>query len=157
MGGKFTTKEKDLGFKKIIKELKKLEASPFVKVGWPVEAPKATAPHAKSEAFTVAMIAIVHEFGSPSAGIPERSMVRAAHDEKEKDWRKFTDAQVVLIYKGKLTVEKALDRIGLLMVSDIKNRILSGIPPKLVSREGVALVDTAQMLNALTFKRIMKK
>lgn len=150
------TTDKDLGLKKIIKELKKLESKPFIKVGWPSESSKSTNEHKNAEGFTVVMIAIVHEFGAPSAGIPERSMIRAAHDEFTNEWNKATAILVAKIYMGRTTVENALDILGLLLVKDIKKRMVEGIPPQLAIREGTALIDTAQMLNALTFKRIMK-
>ncbi len=151
-----TTKEKDLGFARIQKELKKLNLGPHIKVGWPVESAKSTASHTDSP-LTVAQIAIIHEFGQPMKNIPERSMLRATHDAKVNEWNKATNKLVGQIYDGKITVEVALDRLGLLMLRDIKNRMRAGIPPKLKIRVGTALIDTAQMLNAMTFKRIMKR
>ncbi len=150
-----TTKDFDLGYLKILKEMKKLDQNPRVKVGWPIEEPKATAPHTESS-LTVAEIAIVHEFGSVIKGIPERSMLRATHDMKAKEWSIATNKLAGAIFDGKITVEVALDRLGLLMVRDVKRRISSGIAPALKHRDGTALVDTGQMLNAVTFVRMMK-
>ena len=148
------TKDIDLGYVKILREMKKLDQNPRVKVGWPAEDAKSVAPHSDSS-LTVAQIAIIHEFGSPMKNIPERSMLRVTHDAKAKEWSKATDKLAGQIFDGKLTVEQALDKLGILMLRDVKRRISSGIPPALKYREGTPLVDTAQILNATTYVRIM--
>ena len=150
------TIEKDIGFAKILIELKKLDDNPFVKTGWPAEEPKVSAKHEGSP-LTVAEIIIIHEFGAPDAGIPERSSVRSTYDANVKKWGQQTDKLVGQIYDGKLTVETALDRIGLVMINDTKKTIVAGIAPPLKTRVGTPLIDTAQTLNALTFKRFKKR
>ncbi|RLI74767.1 hypothetical protein DRO97_05075 [Archaeoglobales archaeon] len=41
-----------------------------------------------------ALIAAVHEFGSPKKNIPQRSFIRVTADEKEKDLQKLVDEEV---------------------------------------------------------------
>ena len=82
-------------------------------------------------------------------------MLRATHDAKAKEWSKLTQKLAGQIFDGKLSVEGALDKLGIVMLRDVKNRISSGIPPALKHRDGTPLVDTAQMLNATTYVRIM--
>lgn len=150
------TLEKDLGSARFLIEIQKLDEKPAVKVGWPVEDSEATALHDESDNLTVAEIAIVHEFGEPSQNIPERSMLRATYDAKKKEWDAATDKLAKKI-GFKITIDQALDVLGLLMVKDNKAHIVDGILPPLKVREGTPLIDTAQMLNALTFVKIKGK
>jgi len=145
-------RDNDKGAKKLIKELRKLNEGPGVKVGWPASDSKAVAAHENS-AKTVAEIAIVHEFGDPDRNIPERSMLRGAWDANQKAWNTATDKLAKKISSNKTTVDQALELLGLLMVRDVKARMVEGIAPPLKFRKGTPLIDTAQMLNALTFKK----
>ena len=167
---KTRTTEKDLGFGSIIKELKKLEDKPFVKVGFPAEF-KSGDKFKKfsidggdsveiSNVVTVLDAAIWNEFGTET--IPERSFVRAAFDANRSKYEKVTKKLLIKIYKSQMTVERALDILGLILENDIKTMILNGnfVPLAIstVLRKGSEkpLIDTAQMINSVRFKRIMK-
>ena len=147
------TTDRDLGYKKILKEINKVERSPHVKVGFPVEKSETKEKHSGSKA-TVVEIAIFHEFGT-STGIPQRSFIRATFDEQKEKWLELTGKLHLEIYKGNMDVAKALAIIGLRIETDQKNKIRSGIPPELKFREGTPLIDTAQMINSIQFQVVM--
>lgn len=46
-----------------------------------------------------ALIAAVHEFGSPKKNIPQRSFMRVTADEKEKDVQRLVDEEVEKVIK----------------------------------------------------------
>jgi len=164
------TTEKDRGLKNIIKELKKLEDRPFVKAGYPAEfkpgdkfkrfsVNEGTEVDISSEV-TVLDTAIWNEFGTET--IPERSHVRQAFDKNRPKYEKQTKRLLIKIYKSEMSVERALDILGLMLETDIKDMIRNGnFEPNAIStvlRKGSdkPLIDTAQMLNSVRFKRIMK-
>ena len=176
------TKEIDHGFKRILKELKKLEFKPLVKIGFPSESKKTNDNHGDDGFTTVLDIAIWHEFGT--INMPERSFLRASFDKNRTKYLKLNKKLVTDIYSGRKTVEKSLDILGETILNDIK-RFLVGDevkPPTLrdtntgdavkslgAQLENIArttgldsgaskktLIDTAQMMNSLTFKRVMK-
>lgn len=150
------TKEIDRGFKRILKELKKLEHKPFVKIGFPAESSKTNDEHGKL--VTVLDVAIWSEFGT--INMPERSFMRASFDKNRTKYLKLNKKLLTDIYSGKKTVEKSLDILGETILNDIKTFLISGeVEPKSLRalfEGGKTLVDTAQMLNSLTFKRVMK-
>lgn len=174
---KITTKDKDVGYGAILKELKKLENKPFVKVGFPAEfttttqAKKKTEPTEGSSVFdsdsivvidenvTVLDVAIWNEFGTEN--IPERSFLRSAFDKNRKKYEAETKKMLIKIYKSEMGVERALDILGLMIENDIKDMIRNGeFEPNSIAtvlRKGSdkPLIDTAQMLNSVRFKRIM--
>ena len=163
---KIKTKEIDHGYKAILKELKKLEYGPMVKIGFPRESNKTNAQHEDSFV-SVLDIAIVHEFGTSDGTIPERSFVRSAYDINRKKYEKLTKKEINKIYTGKSTVEKSLDILGQVILNDIKTFLTDNkVDPKttlatLKARKGKrggdkTLIDTAQMLNSLTYKRVMR-
>ena len=167
---KSRTIEKDLGFGSIIKELKKLEDRPFVKAGFPAEFKsgdkfKSFSTNEGGEVeiskiVTVLDAAIWNEFGTET--IPERSFLRSAFDKHRSKYERKTKLLLIKIYKSQMTVERALDILGLMLETDIKDMIRNGQfePLSLVTilnkGSDKPLIDTAQMLNSVRFKRIMK-
>jgi len=179
---KIKTKEIDHGFKRILKELKKLEYKPLVKIGFPVESSKTDDEHGDDGFVTVLDLAIWREFGT--INMPERSFLRASFDKNKPKYLKLNKKLLGDIYAGKKTVENSLDILGETILNDIKKFLINDEvkPPTLKKEktssavtsfanqlENVAraqgldageskktLIDTAQMLNSLTFKRVMK-
>lgn len=122
----------------------------------------------KHGAYTNAEIGAVHEFGVPAGegrpAIPERSHLRSTLDEKKSE---IIDLQKKLlrgVFDGKLDVEKALNVLGLKVVSDIKRKITSGpgVPPpnapSTIEAKGSdrPLVDTSQLVNSISHAVVMK-
>jgi hypothetical protein len=154
---KLTWHDRDLGYKKLVKELAKLgDGGAFVKVG--VMSDKQNR-HAGDPADSVA-IGIIHEFGAkvsvtPGHGtvsnafvrsigqanfkamggstveIPERSWLRGGVDKYRAEWERLREELVGKIYEGKLTIERALGLLGARAAADLKKNITDGpgIPP----------------------------
>lgn len=154
---KIRTKETDYGFKGIIKELRKLEKKPYVKIGYPENKSSTNADKEGNEFVTVLDVALWHEFGT--VNMPERSFVRASFDQNQKKYEKLNRELLVKIYSGNMTVEKALDILGLTIENDIKTFIKSGeVSPesnRAINEGGVTLIDTAQLLNSITYIKVM--
>lgn len=142
---------KDVDFK-VFDELKRrLVGERLVRVGFP---------QGKSEAdgTPVAMIAAVHEFGSPERGIPERSFLRSGMRENGEKYVRLNKVNLVRILRGQLTVEQALGQLGEMAKGDVQQKIRSGdfapLKPATVNRKGSSkpLVDTGQMVQSVTYE-----
>jgi hypothetical protein len=92
----------------------------------------------ESSGLTVAEVGGFHEFGVepfqlPSGavhpGIPQRSFIRAWFDENQPFIAETLQSQLKLVVAGKLTAEKAGERIALAFEGSVKQRISRGIPP----------------------------
>jgi len=104
---------------------------------------------------TNAMIAAVHEFGSPTRSIPQRSFLRSTFDEHQRAYQRELDGIARRALDGaKLTGELLL--LGEQYRSDVLDKINEGIPPALqdatIERkkgETTPLIDTGQLRNAI--------
>lgn len=152
---KSQVKVDDKAWKELRRHLKKLEREgAHVKVG--VLASSGT--HAES-GISMIEIASVHEFGSPSIGVPERSFIRAGIQEKRDDLVRILNGLAKGIVQDKITVDEALQKLGLWGANAVKRKITSSdIPPPLkastVARKGSTkpLVDTGQLVNSISFE-----
>jgi phage gpG-like protein len=112
------------------------------------------APHGK---LTNAEVGAVHEFGSPSRGIPERSFIRAWFDGAREQIKLQMENVARGVTKGKITREQALNQLGSFFVGQIQQRIARRIPPplneKTIMRKGsdVPLIDTGQLRSSITY------
>ena len=151
------TKVIDHGFKGIVKELRKLEKKPYVKIGYPAKKSTTNAEKDGNEFVTVLDVALWHEFGTNN--MPERSFIRASFDQNAKKYGELNKKLLVKIYSGKMTVEKALDILGFTIENDIKTFIKSGdINPdsqRAINEGGTTLWDTGQLINSITFIKVM--
>jgi hypothetical protein len=117
--------DKDRGMKRILKQLDAAE-------GWQVtvgvHGQDADERDDADEIDNVALM-VIHEFGAPGAGIPERSSLRAAFD---KNVRKYTQILLIgarRIVDGTGTPKQAVGLAGEAAVADVVNLINAGIPP----------------------------
>lgn len=160
--GKLKITDKDRGWKKIVADLTALKNAPYVKVG--LVGPDAGATHkdqGKGESLSVAAIGMIHEFGSESRNIPERSFIRGTIDANVAHIRSVITTLSKNVMLQKMNATQALGILGLDVTKLIKNRItVERIPPPLKpetikqkTRDGKAgdtpLVDTGQMLNSV--------
>ena len=156
---KFKIKDKDLGYKKILQNLSKLSAKPFVKVG----ALESAGPHEDSD-LTVAEILSIHEFGAPSAKIPERAPIRKTMDGKRQEINSTIDSLYGKILDGKIDVDKALGVLGLDVKRKIQQTIRDGLSPpwaqstlEAKSRKSggivavVPLIDSGQTIKSIDY------
>ena len=107
------------------------------------------------DGMTIGDIGSIHEFGAPSAGIPQRSFIRGWYDERQAFIADTLRTQLRAVIAGKRPIEQAAERIALAFEGDVKRRIAQNIPPPLapatIARKGssVALIDTGQLRNAI--------
>lgn len=140
---------RDRGLKKIMETVRVLSTGPYVKVGVIGDGANA-------------MIATIHEYGAPEAGIPERSFIRRtfANSEVIEQKRKMAAQMMKRILAGKMEVGQALGLLGAYGANAVKRTIDegTGVPPPLkaatIARKGSSrpLVDTGQMRNAITWQ-----
>ena len=115
---------------------------------------------ASPSGLTVAEVATYHEFGY---GVPERSFLRAYLEQNQEKVLDTLIQQLQSVLDGKRPLKTALDRVGLLMVGEIKERISDGIAPPLEeatiakktragNRGDVPLINYGQLRNSIVHK-----
>lgn len=135
---------------KAIKEIEKIAKSMSgpnsVKVGLPKGS------NAYPDGTSVIMVGTVHEFGSPSNNIPQRSFLRSTVIEKRKSYKKLFRKISKRIIDGKINTIQGLSLIGLQVQTDVKEKITDIHTPALKVREGNPLIDTGHLRQSITFK-----
>ena len=109
--------------------------------------------------FTMVDLATTHEFGSPSAGIPERSFIRATFADTTA-LEKVTKPLAKALVTGKLSMRDALDKLGLWGATAVKKFITAGDPiaPPLKAATITAkgsdrpLVDTGRLVGSIQWE-----
>ena len=113
-------------------------------------------------ALTLVEVAEFHEFG---LGVPQRSFVAGAVDEKEAELQaKLTNAMQEAAKPGGMGPKKQLARFGLYVVGLMQERISAGIEPELQeatkrwkARQGVGTKDTPLILTGQLRSSIRSK
>ena len=152
---KNTTIDKDKGSKKIIRSAKDLKGS-FVTIG--VHGAEGEEVYPDS-GVTVAEVAFWNEYGTITA--PERSFIRSTIDESRQELDQLTTKFLKEIIAGKLTTEKALDKLGLKIQTLIQKKILElNDPvnaPATVARKGFnnPLVDSRRLWRSIAYQVFM--
>jgi hypothetical protein len=168
LGLKMTVKGMDRGWNALRKTAKALKAAgSHVRVGVMGDADKDPRPGEISNA----ELALIHEFGAPSAGIPERSFVRSSFEKNRPKYLEMLRRTVGKVYDHKISVKQGLGLLGMAMAADMKRGITSGtgIPPpntpevfrrKLAKGAGAepprTLVDSGRLLNSITWDVVIK-
>lgn len=132
--------------KKIEELVGSLKGPDLVKVGLPKGS------NAYPDGTSVIMVGSVHEFGSPSMGIPQRSFLRTTLVENRLAYKALFKKLSKKIINGDISKEDALHFIGMSVQGDVVSRISEGIPPELTSREGTPLIDTGHLRQSITYK-----
>lgn len=109
--------------------------------------------------FTMVELAIVHEFGSPKNGIPERSFIRRTFKVKADAVGRIAAKLAKMIIDDKMSVDQALELLGQWGAAEVKKTVTEGahIPPPLkdatVERKGSTrpLVDTGRLIQSVTY------
>lgn len=149
--GKIT--DRDKGYKSLIKRVGESAAKQTVSVGV-----HSDDDGAHSEGVTILDVANFNEFGT--ANIPERSFIRAWHDESLSENQATLSKLSEQVVKGTIpTLEKALDMFGARAAGEVKKRIIAGIPPEnadsTIAKKGTStplIGETTQLLNSITWK-----
>jgi phage gpG-like protein len=106
----------------------------------------------------VALIAAVHEFGSPAQGIPERPFLRTTIQENRGKYVQLNRRNLVAVLNGKMTVEQALGQLGEVAKGDVQLHIASGtfapLKAATIKRKGSMspLIDTGQLRQSITWE-----
>lgn len=106
----------------------------------------------------VAMIAAVHEFGSPSQGIPERPFLRVSVQRNRQKYIRLNRINLVKMLRGKATVDQALGQLGEMAKGDVQTEIRSGdfapLKEATIKRKGSSrpLIDTGQMVQSIAWE-----
>ncbi len=111
---------RDLGearIKRQIEELKRTPEGPHVNVGVLEEAGKADG----GDGLTVADVAVFNEFGTRT--IPERAFMRTTAEALMPKMAALGSSLLSAYIAGKVTIDQALDRMGLTMQAAIKRTI----------------------------------
>ena len=106
----------------------------------------------------VAMIAAVHEFGSPSQGIPERPFLRVAVQRNRQKYVRLNRINLVKMLRGQMGMEQALGQLGKMAKGDVQTEIRSGdftpLKAATIKRKGSSrpLIDTGQMVQSIQWE-----
>lgn len=150
MRGASLTK-KGPGLAKLKKLFDKLELQPEVKIGILLAKDARTGNPPSNVA-----VGVIHEFGAPEAGIPQRSFLRATADAKGEQWMRVLEKALGKAIDGDIAPGDALELAGLRASADVRATIVAGIGPELAAStirakgSSKPLIDTAQVLNSIT-------
>lgn len=105
-------------------------------------------------------LAAIHEFGSPKAGIPERSFIRRTFENNKGDVARVTRSLAIEFVNGRVSLHRALSKLGAWGATQVKDTIAKGphIPPPLkpatVARKGSdrPLVDTGRLVGSIQWE-----
>lgn len=148
---------KDQGANDLLKRARELAKGKRVAVGILDDAPKQAEPGEKAPKLSLVEIAIIHEFGAPAAGIPQRSFIRATIDENKAEIIALERSVAAKIIAGEIEPERGLSLIGAKVASMMQAKIADGIEPALkpetIARKGSSkpLVNTGQLRSAITW------
>lgn len=132
--------------KKRIDTLQKNLSGPgTVKVGLPANS------GAYPDGTSVLMVGIVHEFGSPKNGIPQRSFLRSTLNANRRAYMQLIKKLGKQVFLGKIDGAKALQLLGLRVQTDVRQKITDIKEPALTYREGNPLVQTGLLRSSITY------
>lgn len=139
--------------KKILAKIKQLQElkKARVTVGFPKDW------NAYPDGTPVALVAAVHEFGSPRRNIPSRPFFRNALT-LNLNYRKQRKEHFALVLKGKVPASTALARLGNVVANDITESIIMLSRPALkdstIEKKGSTnpLVDDGHLKGSVTYK-----
>lgn len=110
--------------------------------------------------FDMVTLAAVHEFGSPAAGVPERSFIRRTFEQKRDELAQVCGLLAREIITKGMDPLKALARLGAWGAAEVKKTITQGegVPPpnapSTVAAKGSdrPLVDTGRLVGSINFE-----
>jgi phage gpG-like protein len=144
----------DKGFKKAIEGLRSMFQDVEVVVG----IMGSDADQKVGDGLNMATLGAIHEYGAPSAGIPQRSFLAATMDEKQESLIKAVIKAADKLAQGKLKLENVHDQFGLLaqkwVVEKINSNIAPALKPATIKKKGSsqALVDTGRLRASIRYE-----
>lgn len=148
-----TVKDIDKGYRKLQAEFAKLAGTGGKHVSMGI-----LGAETNTEGTPLLLIALVHEFGSPAMGIPQRSWLRSSALKNGAKWMELARKVLGKAADGKVELQVALGLVGEKMLADTKAGIRAGIAPALqpatIARKGSSkpLIDTGQFINSIAYK-----
>jgi hypothetical protein len=145
-----SVRDVDKGYAALVKRVYGL-ATPTIEVG--ILDSEGSAAHG---ATSVLEVAIWNEFGT--AGIPERSFIRAWFDENSERLHEAVRRMLEAAVAGKYAKDQALELLAQRFVAEIQKRMARGIPPpnapSTVARKGSStpLIDTEQLRSSISYR-----
>ncbi len=143
-------KDRDLGFKEILRQFKSLKKK-RVQAGILRDAGKG------EEGDYIADYACYNEYGTST--IPARPFMSTTFDEKYEVWNKYVGGVVQSLLRGEnIDLERSMLLLGERMVCDIKEKIASNVLPPLAAstrarkKSSKTLIDTGIMRNSINFE-----
>jgi len=137
------------------KELKKLVGA-LGGIRISVGVPEDAAPY--PDGTPTAMVAAVHEFGSPSRNIPERSFMRSAIEENQDKYIDLAQAGLQRVIDGHMTLHQLGALIGQAAEDDVKSKITDLQDPPLkeatIKAKGSdnPLIDTGHLRQSIRYE-----
>lgn len=122
-----------------------------VKIGFPAGA-------SEKDGTPSALVGAVHEFGSVSRGIPERSYLRSTMNEQMNKYIAMNKRTLRRVVTGVMTMRLALELLGQVASGDVKKKIRSGpftpLSQRTIDSKGSdrPLIDTGDMLKNVTYE-----
>ena len=107
---------------------------------------------------TNAELGIIHEWGAPEKGIPERSFMRSTMSEERENLGQLSKTQIALCLEGNTSPHDVFATIGVYLQGKIVDKITDGeFEPNnenTVKRKGSSkpLIDTGQLRGAITYE-----
>lgn len=148
--------DKDRGFNGIVRKTGDADG---IQLAVGIQGPEAGAIEHEGSELSNVELGLIHEFGAPLAGIPERSAFRATFDAKIESWNSlFVKAAQKIYSTDQESPIRLVGIIGEKVKADIINTINQGIPPELqqatIDRKGSSKpwIDTGQLKGAITWK-----
>ena len=78
---------------------------------------------AEADGTPMTLVAAVHEFGSPSQGIPERPFLKTAIQENAKKYLALNQGNLVAVLRGQMSLEQALGQLGEMAKGHVQKKI----------------------------------
>lgn len=154
------TTDRDLGQKRIMRDLRALKDRPYVKVGVLAASGNHSNEDGTKSDMSVADIATVHEYGSSDGRVPERSFIRTTMDENEAALLALTARVKKDVILNGAPVLAALSKIGVIIRGLIQKKIASGdsdwpeLAQSTIDAKGSSkpLIDTGQLRQSINYE-----
>jgi phage gpG-like protein len=112
----------------------------------------------ESTGITNAELGVIHEFGAPEKGIPERSFMRSTASEEAENFGKLSKSRVAEFLKGQKSAHDAFADVGAYLQGKIVEKITDGDfvtnKEETVKRKKSSkpLIDTGQLRASITYE-----
>ena len=112
----------------------------------------------ESTSITNAELGVIHEFGVPEKGIPERSFMRSTASEEANNLGRLAKNQISECLRGETSAHDAFATVGVYLQGKIVDKITDGdFEPNTEAtvkrkKSSKPLIDTGQLRGAITYE-----